>query len=174
MGFGAPLGYVSKLLRTSAQLKPSPSKVNPIVLTRSLVGTRAVQVDVEIGQPRVNYREAITQRAEFDYLHKKQSGGQGQYGRVVGYIEPLPEDHPVKVPGPRCALFPAPVHLLNLFCMARLLQSRAAAFKPPRGAPLSTLVCWSATVSACRQLEATCLSCCNKVHNPGHADLAES
>ena len=49
-------------------------------------------MDVEVGQPRVNYREAITQRALFDYLHKKQSGGQGQYGRVVGYIEPLAED----------------------------------------------------------------------------------
>eukprot|EP00891_Asterochloris_glomerata_P009894 jgi/Astpho2/9894/Aster-06607 len=53
---------------------------------------REYKVDVEVGQPRVNYREAITQRAPFDYLHKKQSGGQGQYGRVVGYIEPLAED----------------------------------------------------------------------------------
>lgn len=54
------------------------------------------QVDAEIGAPRVNYRETVTRRAEFDYLHKKQSGGQGQYGRVVGYIEPLPEDSSLK------------------------------------------------------------------------------
>ena len=33
-----------------------------------------LQVDCEVGAPRVNYREAITQRTNFDYLHKKQSG----------------------------------------------------------------------------------------------------
>jgi elongation factor G len=54
------------------------------------------QVDATTGKPRVNFRETVTQRANFDYLHKKQSGGQGQYGRVTGYIEPLLEGSSTK------------------------------------------------------------------------------
>ncbi len=55
---------------------------------------REYATEVISGKPQVAYREAIGQKAEYSYTHKKQTGGSGQYGKVAGYIEPLPADHP--------------------------------------------------------------------------------
>jgi elongation factor G len=50
---------------------------------------REYKAEVDTGQPQVAYREAISVRADFDYTHKKQTGGAGQYGRIAGFVEPM-------------------------------------------------------------------------------------
>jgi elongation factor G len=55
---------------------------------------REYNCEVIAGKPQVAYRETLGQRGEYNYTHKKQTGGSGQYGKVAGYIEPLPADHP--------------------------------------------------------------------------------
>jgi elongation factor G len=50
---------------------------------------REYACEVETGAPQVAYRETISQRAEFNYVHKKQTGGSGQYAAVAGHVEPI-------------------------------------------------------------------------------------
>jgi elongation factor G len=52
---------------------------------------REYGVEVEVGAPKVSYREAPTKMAEFNFKHKKQTGGSGQYAHIVGKLECLPE-----------------------------------------------------------------------------------
>ncbi len=53
---------------------------------------REYNVDCDVGQPRVAYRETITRRVDYDFLLRRQTGGPGDYARVLGWIEPHAAD----------------------------------------------------------------------------------
>ncbi len=50
---------------------------------------REYKVEVQVGAPKVSYREAPTEKVEFNYKHKKQTGGSGQYAHIVGTLTPI-------------------------------------------------------------------------------------
>ena len=53
---------------------------------------REYGVETITGSPSVSYKETVGKRGAFNYLHKKQSGGSGQYAKVIGFVEPLDEE----------------------------------------------------------------------------------
>lgn len=50
---------------------------------------REYNVECTTGKPNVNYKETINEKVKFDFLHKKQTGGAGQFAKVIGFIEPI-------------------------------------------------------------------------------------
>ncbi len=53
---------------------------------------REYKANVKVGRPKVQYRESPTAETPFNYKHKKQTGGSGQYAHVIGTLFPLPAD----------------------------------------------------------------------------------
>jgi elongation factor G len=53
---------------------------------------REYNVKCTVSPPRVSYRESVTGSVQHEHTHKKQSGGAGQYARVIGMVEPTDED----------------------------------------------------------------------------------
>merc|ERR1712137_468847 len=59
------------------------------------MGKREYKIIPVTGRPRVAYKETCNTLQKYDYLHKKQSGGRGQYARVAGHIEPIEQEEGV-------------------------------------------------------------------------------
>ncbi len=60
------------------------------IITNKL--TRDMKIGVNVGKPRVAYKETIQGKAEARGLHKKQSGGRGQFGDAIITVEPITEE----------------------------------------------------------------------------------
>jgi elongation factor G len=60
---------------------------------------REYKVEVEVGAPKVSYRESATKPAAFDFKHKKQTGGSGQYAHIVGQMSPMTDEESATTEG---------------------------------------------------------------------------
>lgn len=60
---------------------------------------REYNVEVEVGAPKVSYRESATKTVAFDFKHKKQTGGSGQYGHIVGELGPMTDEEAATTEG---------------------------------------------------------------------------
>ncbi|XP_053403561.1 elongation factor G, mitochondrial-like [Mercenaria mercenaria] len=58
---------------------------------------REYNCKVVLGKPKVSFRECIVNPVDFDFLHKKQSGGRGEFARVIGTVEALPVENNTKL-----------------------------------------------------------------------------
>jgi elongation factor G len=60
---------------------------------------REYRVEVEVGPPKVSYRESATKAVAFDFTHKKQTGGSGQYAHIIGQMSPMTEEEAAEAEG---------------------------------------------------------------------------
>src|SRR5204863_8764391 len=60
---------------------------------------REYKVDVEVGAPKVSYRESATKAVAYDFTHKKQTGGSGQYAHIVGEMRPMTDEEAAETEG---------------------------------------------------------------------------
>jgi elongation factor G len=60
---------------------------------------REYRVEVEVGPPKVSYRESATKPVTFDFTHKKQTGGSGQYAHIVGQLSPMTDEEAAETEG---------------------------------------------------------------------------